>query len=126
MKSKFQLEYTLNVSPNILFSRLSTAGGLAEWFADDIHLNDNIYTFFWSEAKQEARLLQKKNNKFVRFKWLDDEDHDSFFEFRINKDELTGDVALIITDFADDDEKNDAMELWDTQIDELKHILGVA
>jgi uncharacterized protein YndB with AHSA1/START domain len=126
MKNKYQLEYSLNVSPTILFTRLSTPGGLTEWFADDIRLNDNIYTFVWNGTEQEARLLQKRNNKYVRFKWLDDNDHDSFFEFRIHKDELTGDVALIITDFADEGEKEDAIELWDTQIEDLKHALGVA
>jgi uncharacterized protein YndB with AHSA1/START domain len=126
MKEKYQLEYSLNVSPNILFSRLSTPGGLSEWFADDIKLQDNIYTFVWSETEQNAELLQKRNNKYVRFKWLEDEDKESFFEFRINKDELTGDVALIITDFADDGEKEDAIELWDTQVDELKHVLGIS
>ncbi len=126
MKEKYQLEYSLNVSPGILFSRLSTPGGLTEWFADDIRLQDNIFTFIWSGTEQNAELLQKRNNKYVRFKWLEDEDKESYFEFRINKDELTGDVALIVTDFAEDGEKEDAMELWDTQIDELKHVLGIS
>ncbi|MFO8236543.1 MAG: START-like domain-containing protein [Bacteroidales bacterium] len=126
MKDKFQLEYSLNVTPNILFTRLSTPGGLAEWFADDIRLNDNIFTFIWQESEQNAKLLQKKNNKYVRFKWLEDEDKESFFEFRINKDELTGDIALVITDFAEDNEKDDAIELWNAQIDELKLTLGIS
>ena len=125
MKNKYQLEFSLNVSPNILFSRLSTPGGLAEWFADDIKVNDNVYTFVWNEVEQDAKLLQKRNNKYIRFKWMEDEDKQSYFEFRIHKDELTGDVALIITDFADDGETEDAIELWDTQIEELKHKLGV-
>ncbi|MFP3859359.1 MAG: START-like domain-containing protein [Bacteroidales bacterium] len=126
MKDKFQLEYSLNVSPNILFTRLSTPGGLSEWFAEDIKLNDNIFTFIWQESEQEAKMLQKKNNKYIRFKWLEDEDKNSFFEFRINRDELTGDIALVITDFAEKDEKDDAIELWNTQIEELKQILGVS
>ncbi|MFP4047254.1 MAG: START-like domain-containing protein [Bacteroidales bacterium] len=126
MKDKFQLEYSLNVSPNILFTRLSTPGGLSEWFAEDIKLNDNIFTFIWQESEQEAKILQKKNNKYIRFKWLEDEDKNSFFEFRINRDELTGDIALVITDFAEKDEKDDAIELWNTQIEELKQILGVS
>ncbi|MFP4447186.1 MAG: START-like domain-containing protein [Bacteroidales bacterium] len=126
MKDKFQLEYSLNVSPNILFTRLSTPGGLSEWFAEDIKLNDNIFTFIWQESEQKAKILQKKNNKYIRFKWLEDEDKNSFFEFRINRDELTEDIALVITDFAEKDEKDDAIELWNTQIEELKQILGVS
>ena len=125
MKNKYQLEYSLNVSPNILFTRLSTAGGLAEWFADDIKLNENVYTFVWNGVEQDAELVQKMNNKYVRFKWVDDDEKESFFEFRIHKDELTGDVALIVTDFSEEDETEESKELWNRQINDLKHILGI-
>jgi len=126
MKEKLELEYLVNVSPNILFSRLSTPSGLAEWFADDIYVQEGIFRFIWSNAEQQAKLLHTKKNQCVRFKWVDDEDSQSYFEFRIAKDELTGDVALIITDFATKNEKEDAIELWDTQISNLKLVLGVA
>ena len=124
MKNKFELEYSINSSPKILFTRLSTPGGLSEWFADDINIQGNIYTFIWEGTEQQAELLNKKDNQLVRFKWLD-EDEDSYFEFKIRKDELTGEVALVITDFSEDDEKEDTIELWDTQIAELKHALGL-
>lgn len=124
MKNKFELEYSINSSPKILYTRLSTPGGLSEWFADDINIQGNIYTFIWDGAEQEAELTIKKENLLVRFKWVDDED-DAYFEFKIHKDELTGEVALIITDFAEDDEKDDIIDLWDTQIAELKRALGL-
>jgi len=124
MKNKFELEYSINSAPKILYTRLSTPGGLAEWFADDINIKGNIYTFLWDGTEQEAELITKKENQMVRFKWLDNDD-DSFFEFSIRKDELTGEVALVVTDFADDEEKEDAVGLWDTQISELKHALGL-
>lgn len=124
MKNKFELEYTINSSPKILYTRLSTPGGLSEWFADDINIQGSIYTFIWDGTKQDAELIVKKENQLVRFKWLDDED-EAFFEFKIHKDELTGEVALIITDFAEDDEKSDIIDLWDTQITELKRALGL-
>jgi uncharacterized protein YndB with AHSA1/START domain len=126
MKEKLELEYSVNVSPNILFSRLSTPGGLAEWFADDIYVQDDIFKFKWTNAEQQARLLHHKKNRCIRFKWTDDDDGESYFEFRIARDELTGDVALIITDFADGGEKEDIIELWDTQISNLKLALGVS
>ncbi len=125
MKTKYELEYTLNTSPNILYSRLSTPEGLAEWFADDVNLRKGNYTFSWEGTQQVASVLQKKANKFIRFRWADEEDEDTFFEFRIHTDELTGDVALLITDFAEDDEKDDAVDLWDTQISGLKHAIGL-
>ena len=125
MKTKYELEYTLNTSPSILFNRFSTPEGLSEWFAENVNLQNGKYTFIWEGTEQEASVVQKKNNKFIRFHWEDDEEEDSFFEFKIRIDELTGDVALLITDFAEEDEKDDAIDLWDTQISELKHAIGL-
>ena len=124
MKTKFELEYSINSSPKILFARLSTPAGLSEWFADDINILGDTYTFIWEGAEQPAKLITKKDNQLVRFQWIDDEDN-SFFEFKIHKDELTGDVALLITDFAEEDETEDAIDLWDTQISKLKHTIGL-
>ncbi len=125
MKRKFELEYAINSSPKVLFNRLSTPGGLAEWFADDVNLRGGIYTFIWEKSEQQAEVVQRKDNKFIRFRWIGEEDKDSYFEFRLNQDELTGDVSLMITDFAEDDETTDAVDLWDTQIAELKHVIGL-
>ena len=125
MKTKYELEYTFNTSPNFLYSRLSTPEGLSEWFADDVNLKKGKFPFIWEGAEQEASVVQKKANKFIRFHWEDDEVLDHYFEFRIHTDELTGDVALLITDFAEEEEKDDAIDLWDTQIAELKHAIGL-
>ena len=125
MKTKYELEYTFNTSPNFLYSRISTPEGLSEWFADDVNLKKGKYHFIWEGAEQAADVIQKKVNKFIRFHWDDDEDQDQYFEFRIHTDEITGDVALLITDFAEEEEKDDAIDLWDTQISELKHAIGL-
>jgi len=124
-KTKFQLEYIINSSPKVLFNRLSTPGGLSEWFADDVSVKGNTFTFVWEGSEQIAELVNRKDLKHVKFRWLDDENTKYFFEFRINIDDLTGDVALLVTDFAEDDEKQDVIDLWDSQISELKHILGI-
>lgn len=125
MKKKYELEYTINSSPRVLFNRLSTPGGLSEWFANDVNLHGSIFTFIWEETEQQAEVMQRKDNKYIRFHWIEDEDDSIYFEFRLTQDELTGDVSLLITDFADDDEKDDAVDLWDTQIAELKHVIGL-
>jgi uncharacterized protein YndB with AHSA1/START domain len=122
---KYELEYTFKTTPKVLYSRLATASGLAEWFADDVKVNNNILTFIWNGSQQQAEVLMKKDNDCAKYRWLD-YDEDTYFEFKINQDELTGDIALIITDFADDEEvKEEDIELWDTQIQELKRILGL-
>ncbi len=126
MRLKFELEYTLNCSPKVLFSRLSTPEGLGEWFAEQVNVDGDLFSFFWNNTETKARLSALKDNKLVRFEWVDMENEETnYFEFRINIEELTGDLALIITDFADEDEKDDAIYLWDSQINDLKRILGI-
>lgn len=121
---KIELEYLLNTSPAILFNRLATPSGLSEWFADNVNVKGNIYTFIWEGSEQQAEQTQRKENKMVRYQWLDEGMEDVWFQFEINVDELTGDVALFITDHVDPDEKEDTIELWDQQIEVLKHGLG--
>lgn len=128
MIEKFELEYTINSSPKVLFPRLSTPAGLSEWFADDVNLKGNVFTFLWEGTEQKAEMVARKENKYIKFKWLDYEEEDNektYFEFRINVDDLTGDVALVITDFIEEDEKDDAIDLWDSQIAELKRVIGL-
>lgn len=122
---QFELEYVLQASQKVIFDRLSNASGLSEWFADDVNQKGKVYTFIWDGSKQQAELITKKDNRLIRFHWLDSEDEDSYFEFKIEIDALTNDLSLIITDFADEDEIDESIELWDTQIAELKHVLGI-
>lgn len=123
MKQKIILEYPINSSPKVLYSRLSTPGGLSEWFADDVNLKGNVFSFIWEGTEQQAEVVQKKENRYIRFRWLDDPE--AFFEFRISVDELTKDVALVVTDFVDEEDVDDTTELWNTQVAELKHIIGL-
>ena len=126
MRSKFEMEYNLNCSPKVLFSRLSTAEGLGEWFADQVNVDGDLFTFYWNTSESKARLSALKENKLVRFEWIGMENEESnYFEFRINLEELTNELALIITDFAEPEEKEDSIYLWDSQINDLKRILGI-
>jgi len=122
---KFELEYVLHASQKVIFDRLSTASGLAEWFADDVNQKGKNFTFFWDGSEQEAKLLTKKDNRLVRFQWTESDDDEIYFEFRLEIDALTNDLSLIITDFAEEEEIDESIELWDSQIAELKHILGI-
>lgn len=126
-KIKIELEYDMNTSPGVIYNRLATPGGLSEWFADDVNLKKDVYFFIWEGQEQAARVLNKKTNKVVRFRWLEDEDenNDYFFEFKLQPDDLTGALALIITDFAEEDEEEEVVDLWDSQISELKRVLGL-
>ena len=123
-KETIELEYMLNTSPAILFNRLSSPSGLTEWFADNVIVDGKIYTFFWNGVEQQAEQILRKENKMVRYQWIDEEEGNPWFEFQIHVDELTGDVALIIIDHVDPAEKDDTIDLWDRQIIDLKRGLG--
>jgi uncharacterized protein YndB with AHSA1/START domain len=126
MKEKFHVEYILDtVSRRSLWNHLTTPPGLSSWFADDVEINNNTYIFKWrKEEQQEAVAVRIKPETSIRYQWRGGND-DSYFEFIIHTIELTGSVALEITDFAEPEEKQDSIELWDTQVEELKRTLGI-
>lgn len=123
-KEKFQLEFVINASPSMLYNYISNPSGLSEWFADNVNSRGEKYTFIWDEDEESAFLMKSKQDTYVRFQWEDDEDTKFFFELNIVEDDLTGDVSLMITDFAEPDETEKAQLLWESQIDDLKQILG--
>ncbi|UKT64309.1 START-like domain-containing protein [Pedobacter mucosus] len=122
-KKKFTLEYEVKSSPRILYSFISEPNGLAQWFADDVIFRDQVYTFTWDDEQLKAKLVSIKENKLVKFKWLEDEPQ-CYFEMEIVQDELTNDVALAITDFSTDETLAEKKLIWDNQIDYLISVLG--
>jgi uncharacterized protein YndB with AHSA1/START domain len=123
-KGKFELEYVVRTSAGILYELLTTPSGLSEWFADDVNIRDGIFTFFWDGSEQKARLIGFKEDKYVRLQWLD-KPEGTYFEFRIERDELTGDISLMIVDFADEgSDQLTSKLLWDSQVNKLLNVLG--
>ncbi|MDA0304610.1 MAG: START-like domain-containing protein, partial [Bacteroidetes bacterium] len=110
----------------VLFNMFSTPSGLAEWFCDDVNIKQDVHTFVWDGSEESARIISKKREDFIKFRWIEDEEAGipSFFEFRIKIDDMTGDTAIVITDFAEEDEIESSKELWGAQVDRLKQILG--
>ena len=122
---KYSLEFPINSSVSILYKRLSTPSGLAEWFADDVIVKNKIFTFFWEGSEQEAKLLKLKTDHFIRFKWEENDTKEDYFEFLIQIDDMTSDVSLIITDFAEDEQdQEEQTNLWRNQISLLKMAIG--
>lgn len=126
-KEKIHIEQLLNAtSRNIIWSTISTPIGLEGWFADRIKVTDKIFTFTWGKSEiREAEIIAIRANSFIRFHWLDDDDEKTYFELKMNYNELTGDYVLEITDFADPEELDDQKELWNSQIETLKRSSGM-
>ena len=123
-KVKFELEFPIQASPQLLYNYISTPSGLSEWFADNVNSRGELFTFIWDDSEEQARLLTKKNGDRVKFKWLEDDDTITYFEIRIQVDGITKDVSLMVTDFSEEDEVEEAKMLWDNQISDLKKVLG--
>jgi uncharacterized protein YndB with AHSA1/START domain len=125
-KEKYEMEFVIQASPSLIYQYISTPSGLSEWFADNVNSRGEMFAFIWDGSEEQAKLLTKKSGERVKFRWLsDDEDGASYyFEIRIQVDEITKDVSLMITDFAEDDEIEEGKMLWDNQISSLKQVLG--
>ena len=123
-KIKYEIEFPIQASEKLLFQYISSPSGLSEWFADNVNSRGEIFIFIWEGAEESAKLLTKRNNERIRFKWLEDDQSNSYFEFKIQFDEITKDVSLIVTDFAEEDEMEESKMLWTNQSFDLKKILG--
>jgi len=125
-KKKFTIEYPLKkASVNVLWNSISTPLGLSEWFADGVTVNDTEYTFDWDQNYQSAFYLDSKQPEYVRFRWEEDEGTDHFFEMKIVRLQVTGELSLVVTDFATSDEKGDLILLWDKAVEVLKRKTGI-
>lgn len=128
-KIKFNLEFPIKASPHMLYQYFGTSSGLAEWFADNVNSRGEIYTFIWNGTEEKAKVIQERPEEKIKFKWLNSDsenlnDDKTYFEFKIEVDDITNDVSLIITDFAYEDELENAKMFWENQIEELKHTIG--
>lgn len=125
-KVKYELEFPVHSSPQLLYQYIITPSGLSEWFAENVNSRGEIYSFIWDDSVEKAKLASKKSGEKVKFRWLDENENDTeyYFEIKIQVDEITQDVSLIVTDFAEEDELLEAKLLWENLISDLKHVIG--
>ena len=126
LKVRYEIEFPINSSPQLLYQYISTPSGLSEWFADNVNSRGEYFTFIWNDAEEKARLASKKSGEKVKFRWVDvnGKDGEYFFELHILVDEITKDVSLMVVDFAEEDEIAEASQLWENQVSDLKHVIG--
>ena len=126
MKEKFELEYLLKTSLRVLDNMIGSPSGLSEWFADNVTVRDDMYSFKWDGAIEKARLLTRKMNSKMKFRWIEDEENedDYYFEMNIDIDPMTGIASLKITDYGYPEDIESAKMLWEQQINDLKRIIG--
>jgi len=127
-KVKIEMEFVVHASPQLLYQYISTPSGLSEWFADNVNSRGEFFTFIWDGSEEKAKLLSKKSGERIKFRWMVDEEEGEsyYFEIRIQVDEITKDVSVIVTDHVEEDEVDEAKMLWENQISDLKQVLGSA
>jgi uncharacterized protein YndB with AHSA1/START domain len=121
---KLELEYPLRSSTHILYQYISSPSGLQSWFADHVEAKNGRYIFKWEDGTETiAEILKNVTNKYIRFS-ISKSEPDEYMEFRVVQDDITDDVELVITEFVNEDEEDMAADIWDSAVDNLKHIIG--
>ena len=113
-KIKYEMEFPIHASPSLLYQYISTPSGLSEWYADNVNSRGELFTFIWEGSEEQAKLVSKKSDERVKFRWAEEEGTTYYFEIRIQVDDITKDVSIMITDFAEDeDEVEEGKMLWE-------------
>lgn len=123
-KERVVMEFYLNSSPNALYELLSTPSGFSEWYCQDVDVRGDQYTFIWDGEQEATTLIGRKLGEVIRFRRNDDEDPESYYEFRVRIDAMTNEVCLVVTDHAWPHEVEETRNLWASQIETLGRVLG--
>jgi uncharacterized protein YndB with AHSA1/START domain len=122
-KQIYSLKFPVNVTaPELLYELLATPNGLQEWFADSADARDHMFTFVWDSGSEKAVIVEREQNRLIRFHWMRSPDGE-YFEFRIEPSS-NGRFTLVITDFAEANDADDKRQLWEHQVKDLLHRLG--
>ena len=128
-KRKYQAEFEINASKKMLYPYIYSASGLAQWIADDVTVDeDKVFNFMWDDEDHKAKMASHRVNGFVKFEYLpvrdDDKDDPSYFELKLEMNELTQTVFLHVTDYTDFDDEDEWFDLWEGMVHTLKEIIG--
>ncbi len=119
----YNVEFFFRSKPSVLYPFISTAAGLQRWFAGEVTVNGKEFTFTWEGSQERAELVDRKRDRFVKFRWID-RDGDEYLHMELIPDELTGETILSITDFDNEDQVEDARQVWETAVEQLIHVVG--
>jgi uncharacterized protein YndB with AHSA1/START domain len=120
----FTLEFSIKISPKLLYTLISTSEGLARWFADKVTVTDDKFIFEWEGSKQAARLLEFKENEYVRFEWLDDYHEGYSMLMEIQHELISDESALIISDYAEISDIDFSKMWWTSQVGVLQRLFN--
>jgi uncharacterized protein YndB with AHSA1/START domain len=119
----YKFEFSFKAKDELLYTYLSTSYNLSAWFADDVQIKGETIYFTWNKATESAKIVKKTPKKKIVFKWLE-RDEEEFLTFKIDTDEVTNGTILIVSDFDDKDQVDEARMWWENTIQRLKRVIG--
>ncbi|MFZ5973633.1 MAG: START-like domain-containing protein [Bacteroidota bacterium] len=128
-KTLFTADYEIHASVKMLYPYINTASGLAEWFADDVTISpEKVFKFVWENETHKAMMTGHRTNHFSKFEFLpeteDDKADPSYFELRLEINELTQTTFLKVFDYSDFDDMEELKDLWDGLVENLRKVVG--
>jgi uncharacterized protein YndB with AHSA1/START domain len=128
-KKLFTADFEIHASIKMLYPYIQTASGLSEWFADDVNISpEKVFTFVWDNEEHKAIMSAHRTNHFARFEYLpetkEDEKDPSYFELRLEINELTQTTFLKVVDYSEMDDVDELHDLWEGLIENLKKVVG--
>jgi uncharacterized protein YndB with AHSA1/START domain len=128
-KKLFTADFEIHASIKMLYPYIQTASGLSEWFADDVNISpEKVFTFVWDHEEHKAIMTSHRTNHFARFEYLpetkEDEKDLSYFELRLEVNELTQTTFLKVIDYSDFDDMEELQDLWEGLMENLKKVVG--
>jgi uncharacterized protein YndB with AHSA1/START domain len=128
-KRLFTTDFEIHASIKMLYPYIDSASGLAEWFADDVRISpEKVFTFVWDHEEHKAILTSHRTNHFAKFEYLpeskEDEKDPSYFELRLEVNELTQTTFIKVSDYSDFDDLEELQDLWEGLVENLKKVVG--
>lgn len=128
-KRLFTADFEVHASVKMLYPYVQTAGGLSEWFADNVTISpEKVFTFTWDHETHKAKMISSRPNHSCKFEFLPESDEDkrdpSWFELRIEINELTQTTFIKVFDYSDFEDLDELQDLWEGLVDNLRKVVG--
>lgn len=129
MKKLFTGDFEVHASVKMLYPYIQTAGGLSEWFADNVTISpEKVFRFVWDNETHLAKMASYRLNHFCRFEFVPESDEDrtdpSWFELRLEINELTQTTFIKVLDYSDFDDMEELQDLWGGLVENLRKVVG--
>ena len=129
-KQKLYLEYPLNTkSAQLVWELISSDHGLERWIADRVSEDNGILSFTWGDPWGEhhslaANIVEREKNSHLKLQWVDEDTPEAYWEIRMGRSDMTDQICLYVTDYAQQDDLDDLTTLWEGNMERLHAATG--